>query len=95
MSQSHLAKTDNGIEINVLAWVMTTNGWEYYITEMPDKDGIGYAYVQGFENEFGTFSMDEIKPYMKLYKTADTFSTNVNDTNYIAPPEGGYWLDNA
>ena len=33
--------------LNVVAHVILKNFWEYYITELPDADGIGWALVVG------------------------------------------------
>lgn len=85
-----IAVNNDGHELNVVAWAMTTNMWEYYITEI-DEDNIGMAYVMGFYNEHGSFSLDEIKPHLRLFKRAENLSIDPESGNYIAPPEGYEW----
>ena len=86
------AVNDLGVQVRVLAWAMVKNGWEYYITELPDEDGYGFAYVQGFESEFGSFSLDEIKPYLVMYKEASELSADPESDKYLAAPQGGRWM---
>lgn len=57
-------KSDYGSTINVVEHIILSNGWEYYVTDEQIEDGIGFALVMGFETELGTFSLDEIKPYI-------------------------------
>ena len=90
-----IALNKDGIQVKVLAWAIARNGWEYYITEMPDEDGIFYAYVQGFESEFGTVSMAEIQPHIVVLKTASEISTDPRSDAHLLPPEGGRWLTDA
>ena len=77
------------LKLNVVEHIMTTNMWEYYIlanepdTHAPDPD-IVYALVMGFEDEIGTVSMSEIKPYI-LSRTTE-LST-------IFPASGYQWSD--
>lgn len=86
------ALNKDGIPVNVLAWAIARNGWEYYVTEMPDEDGIGFAYVQGFEDEFGTFSIQELKPHLIMFKVVEDLSNDPESDAYLAPPLGGRWL---
>ena len=77
------------LKLNVVEHIMTTNMWEYYIlanepdTHAPDPD-IVYALVMGFEDEIGTVSMSEIKPYIM------SRTTNIND---LFPATGYQWSD--
>lgn len=57
-------KSDYGSTIKVVEHIILRNGWEYYVTEKADKDGIFFALVCGFETELGSVSLDEIKPYI-------------------------------
>ena len=65
--------------------IILRNMWEYYLGE-PDKNGIAFGYVMGFENEWGDVSMDEIKPYI-ISKTSGA------GLDEIMPPAGYYWED--
>lgn len=56
--------TKNGSELKVYAHFIVRNMWEYYVTKLPDKEGIGEALVMGFETEHGTYSKDEVAPYV-------------------------------
>ena len=51
-------------KLDVVAHVILSNMWEYYITELPDADGIAWALVVGDYTEMGSVSMDEIAPYI-------------------------------
>lgn len=46
-------------EKKVLAGWESWSGWYWFATELGD-DGIHYGYVQGFENEWGSFSEEEL-----------------------------------
>tara|TARA_R100001377_G_scaffold36726_1_gene20426 strand:- start:99 stop:386 length:288 start_codon:yes stop_codon:yes gene_type:complete len=63
--------------------IILRNGWEYYLEEA-DSDGIAFGYVMGFENEWGSVSMDEIKPHIASIARG-------KELDYIMPPEGYYW----
>jgi regulator of RNase E activity RraB len=65
--------------------IILRNGWEYYLEEA-DSDGITFGYVMGFANEWGSVSMDEIKPYITSIVRGD-------ELNYIMPPFNYYWED--
>jgi hypothetical protein len=63
--------------------IILRNFWEYYLEET-GKDGIAFGYVMGIEKEWGSVSMDEIKPYIVSIARG-------KELNYIMPPEGYYW----
>ena len=65
--------------------IILRNMWEYYLGE-PDKNGIAFGYVMGFENEWGDVSMDEIKPYIISIARG-------KELDYIMPPFNYYWED--
>ena len=65
--------------------IITRAGWEYYLEEA-DSDGIAFGYVMGFANEWGSVSMEEVKPYIASIVRG-------NELDYIMPPEGYYWED--
>jgi hypothetical protein len=65
--------------------IILRNMWEYYL-EAPDKNGVAFGYVMGLENEWGSVSLNELKPYViSIAKGAEL--------NEIMPPEGYYWED--
>tara|TARA_B100000700_G_scaffold178953_1_gene197634 strand:- start:22883 stop:23131 length:249 start_codon:yes stop_codon:yes gene_type:complete len=79
--------TSTGIsafDLDIKKYYMTKNGWQYYVTELPDEDGIGEALVEGFEQEVGTFSIDEIKPYILLTAEGE-------DLKNLLPAQGFVW----
>ncbi len=63
--------------------VILKNFWEYYLEEA-DENGIAFGYVMGVESEWGSVSMDEIKPYIVSIARG-------KELDYIMPPEGYYW----
>lgn len=52
------------IKFKVIKHIMTSNFWEFYVTDLPNEEGIGNALVQGVEIEWGSFDYNEIKPYI-------------------------------
>jgi hypothetical protein len=65
--------------------IILRNFWEYYL-EAADENGIAFGYVMGFENEWGSVSMDEIKPYIASIARG-------KELDYIMPPFGYVWED--
>ena len=63
--------------------VILRNFWEYYLEE-PDENGIAFGYVMGVENEWGSVSVNEIKPYIVSIARG-------KELDHIMPPEGYYW----
>jgi len=74
---------DSSEPFAVAQHIILRNFWEYYLEET-DKDGIAFGYVMGIEKEWGSVSMDEIKPYIVSVARG-------KELNYIMPPEGYYW----
>ena len=74
---------DSSEPFAVAQHIILRNFWEYYLEET-DKDGIAFGYVMGIEKEWGSVSMDEIKPYIISIARG-------KELNYIMPPEGYYW----
>jgi len=74
---------DSNEPFAVAQHIILKNFWEYYLEEA-DADGIAFGYVMGFEKEWGSVSMDEIKPYIISIARGE-------ELNYIMPPEGYYW----
>ena len=63
--------------------IILKNFWEYYLEEA-DKDGFAFGYVMGFEREWGSVDLAEIKPYIISIARG-------KELNHIMPPEGYYW----
>ena len=74
---------DSSEPFAVAQHIILKNFWEYYLEET-DSDGIAFGYVMGIEKEWGSVSMDEIKPYIVSIARG-------KELNYIMPPEGYYW----
>ena len=70
--------------------IILRNFWEYYL-EATDKDGIAFGYVMGFENEWGSVSMDEIKPH--IISIARNDGTTTDSLADVMPPQGYHWED--
>ena len=75
--------TPNGNLINVYQHIILRNGWEYYVTSRPTKSDIIECLVMGFETEYGSVSLNEIKPYI-ISRTIDLAD--------IMPATGHRWL---
>jgi hypothetical protein len=58
------AKTQHGTEVKIISWYVLKNGWEYYQLEEFDEYGHAYGFVMGDCSEFGSFNINEIKPYL-------------------------------
>ena len=76
------------LKLKVVEHIMLRNMWEYFVLageagDEPDSD-IKYALVMGFNDEIGTVSMSEIKPYV-ISRTADM--------NELLPASGYHWGD--
>lgn len=72
--------------INVTKHIITSHGWEYYLTE-PSEDypsNIRFGLVMGFETELGMVDTDEIAPFA-------ISSTDVNESSELMPAEGWEW----
>ena len=49
-----------GFEADVYIRVEALNDWKWYITEYSAKEKLFFAYIQGFENEWGYVSIEEL-----------------------------------
>ena len=76
---------DSAEPFAVYQHIILKNFWEYYLEEA-DENGIAFGYVMGFENEWGSVSMDEIKPYIVSIARG-------KELDYIMPPVGFLWED--
>ena len=84
-----MVQKSTGNVFEVIRHVILVNGWEYYITELEMEGSCwahGWAFVCGFENEFGTFDMNEIRPYIQSECSGD-------ELNEILPAIGCEWVD--
>ena len=77
--------TNGHTTLNVVAHVMMCNMWEYYITESPDANGIGWALVCGDVVEYGSISQHDIDNYGIHYTT---------DLTDLLPPPQWEWAVN-
>jgi hypothetical protein len=68
--------------LNITEHIITSNKWEYYVTDNRFSDDIVCCLVMGFETEIGDVSLSEITPYI-ISRTK-----NLND---ILPAEGWEW----
>ena len=87
-------KTRNIINVNnadaaeafaVAQHIILNNFWEYYLEEAND-DGIAFGFVMGFENEWGSVDMNEIKPYIMSKVTG-------SQLDEVMAPAGYQWED--
>ena len=77
---------DMKITLEIEEWIMTINGWEYYLTpkEKNQPDNIRFAMVNGVADEMGSVDLDEIKPYIW---------SRTKDLSSLQPACGGWeWL---
>lgn len=82
-----------GMEITVTAWIMTKNGWEFYLgkklSEFGKDQQVYEAVVYGLEDEgqYGTVDIHEIKPYFtKIHKV-----TKKDLEGFFSPAPGWSW----
>ena len=74
------------LKLDVVEHIILRNMWEYFVLadeagDEPDSD-IKYALVMGFNDEIGTVSMSEIKPYV---------ISRTQDLDELAPASGYRW----
>ena len=71
-------------KLNIVKHVILRNFYEYFITELPDANGIGMAYVVGDYDEYGTVAQYDI----------DKFGlTSTEELDEIAPAPGWDWVN--
>lgn len=54
---------DPKVKLKVDRVFVLTNGWEYFL-EKPDKNGIAFGLVCGYEDELGDVYLPEVSPYI-------------------------------
>jgi len=85
MKSRNIKHIDGGEPFAVTHHIILKNFWEYYLEE-PDANGIAYGFAMGLENEWGSVSMNEIKPYI-LSRTVG------NGLQDVIAPAGYIWED--
>lgn len=73
-----------GTVVNVKELFITSNFWEYFITDDAFSDDIVCAVVRGFETEMGDVSLSEIKPHTMAH---------TRDLSEVMPAPGWEWVD--
>lgn len=59
-----MVNSDNPkMQLKVDRVLVLINGWEYFL-EKPNKDGIAFGLVCGYEDELGTVYLPEVNPYI-------------------------------
>ena len=81
---------DSNEPFAVAQHIILKNFWEYYLEEA-DKDGFAFGYVMGFEREWGSVDLNEIKPHIISIARRDGTTTDTLDD--VMPPQGYYWED--
>ncbi len=76
--------TDGTITVTVVAFFMTRNFWEYFITDEKPDGSVVWCVVYGDFVEYGPVNMDEAKPYII------TLSKRLEG---LAPPPGWQWVE--
>jgi hypothetical protein len=70
-----------GKQHTCIGFAVSGTGWEWFAFE-DEGNGIFFGFVMGFENEWGTFSVEE------LASCGIPFTQDPDDLNDIMPPEG-------
>jgi hypothetical protein len=76
---------EDGKTFTVHQHIILKNFWEYYLGET-DQDGVAFGYVMGFENEWGSVYLPEIKPHIMSCVMGKVLDE-------IMPPAGYRWED--
>lgn len=80
-----MVSEDGKFKYNITEHIITTNWWEYYVTDIDTGDDLTkYCYVMGFENEFGMVYMPEIEQYIMM-RTKDL------EEEEVLPAHGFKW----
>ena len=80
-----MRKMVNGnMKLEVKAHAILKNMWEYYITELPDSNGVGMALVMGDCTEYGTITQHDIDNHGISYTT---------DLQDVLPAAGYNWVE--
>ena len=77
--------TGDGETFTVHQHIILKNFWEYYLGET-DEDGVAFGYVMGFENEWGSVYLPELKGHIVSIARG-------NELDDIMAPFNYYWED--
>lgn len=61
----NLGETENVEDPMVYVRYFSITGWEWFVVEMDQTNGVCYGWVKGFDNELGYFNLNEMEPIMK------------------------------
>ena len=90
MKTRNIIRNEGGEPFAVRQHIILKNFWEYYLGEAEkvggNDYGIAFGYVMGFENEWGSVDLNEIKPYV-------ISATAGSGLKEIMPPAGYRWED--
>lgn len=78
-------ETKKPVEYPVKALIITKNLWEHFIFDVPDipkNSDQQFAFVMGYENEFGYVSLSELRPHV---------ISVTKDLSEVMPPDGYQW----
>jgi len=82
-----MVKDGSSIKSRVLEHIILKNFWEYYILEDEHysiEDDIQWCYAMGFDDEYGTCSRSEMKPYI---------ISQTKNLKEVMPPTGYSWYN--
>jgi hypothetical protein len=74
----------NDSEVEVIEWVLLSNGWEVYVIEYEEENGRAFTFTCGMADEFGYQSIDDLKEY------AIARTVNLEE---IMPPPRWSWAE--
>lgn len=79
--------------ITVYGWFITSEFAEYYVTQLPNKEGVGKAYVVDDTMQERPFSINAIYRHITHHVNADDIVIeDESKLGYIAPPESSEWV---
>jgi len=85
MLTRNIVEYKGGAPFTVHQHIILKNFWEYYL-ERTDEDGIAFGFVMGAENEWGSVSINEIKPHIASIARG-------NELEHVMAPAGYIWED--
>jgi hypothetical protein len=89
---AHIAiNNHDGSRLAIKGFMMTDDLREFFVLTSPDEQGIGEAFVMAQFDEFGTFCMAELTPFLIINMAANNMSTDPHSHHYVKPPNGYHW----
>ena len=85
MLTRNIVEYKGGAPFTVHQHIILRNGWEYYL-EQADEEGVAFGFVMGFANEWGSVSMEEVKPYI----ASEAWGPELE---HVMAPVGYIWED--